>query len=230
MNEPDLIRRLADLDLRIDRLDRQHEAAAATLPAAQQVLDAATEEVNDAAEALARLRERERTTAREAEQYVKRGATATRALEQGLGDSEAAQRQIDQCATILDDLETRQLEIMEALEQAEATLQARTAVQAERQAELDQIQAALPNQLAELQSARRALEPPRAHARGELPKDLGLRYDLIRKKKRTAAAPLVEDDSCDACRLRAPMMEASDVRRGLLRTCRGCGRFLIAPE
>lgn len=230
MNDIDLIRAVGDLDLQLDRLSRAHARQSAREPDARAVVLQTTTAATEAAKALAELRDAERAASREVNLYEKRSATATRALEQGLGDPAAAQRQIEQCAQIIDDLETRQIELMEAIEAAQQTLSERQRAQSEaEQALAIHVQGARV-ELDSIEKEQATLTPQRDRARAALPKELGLRYDLIRTKKGTATALLQPDDACAACRLRAPMAEASDVRRGLLKSCRGCGRYLLPPE
>jgi predicted nucleic acid-binding Zn-ribbon protein len=229
MNELDLIRALAAHDAVLDQLQRDRDALDAQLAAAEKAAADAEAAVTAARAARDAILADDRAAAREIETYEKRRATATGALERGLGDPAAAQRQIDQCSQILDDLETRRLELFEALDVARPALAdaegARDAALAARDAARVQVPAAI----GALDADRATRQPDRDAARAALPKDLGLRYDLIRTKKRTAAAALQPDDTCLACRLRAPTVEAIEVRRGLLRACRGCGRFLVPP-
>ncbi|TVQ93858.1 MAG: hypothetical protein EA397_03655 [Deltaproteobacteria bacterium] len=229
MNDIDLIRDLGQLDDKLDSLSRAHARESAREPEARQALAHATAEASETAKALAGLREAERSASREVTLYQKRRAAATRALEQGLGDPEAAQRQVEQCAQIIDEFETRQLELLEAIETAQQTLAERQRVQSEAEQALGQHIVEAGEALAAIEAQRGRLQPQRDRAHEALPKDLGLRYDLVRSKKGSAVAALQDDDSCSTCRLRAPMAEASEIRRGLLKSCRGCGRYLLPP-
>lgn len=229
MNEVELIRALGDLDRELDRLQKERDQLAARGPETQAALADAGAALAQAEAALAAIREAERAAARDVGLYEKRRATASRALADGLGDPDAAQRQVEQCSTILDDLETRQLEMMEAAEAAGASVAAARAERDARAVAASAAAAEIPPGLAQIDAARAGLLPPRDAGRAALPKELGLRYDLVRTKKRTAVAELRPDDTCLGCRLRAPTAEAAEARRGLLRTCRGCGRFLVPP-
>jgi predicted nucleic acid-binding Zn-ribbon protein len=228
MNDIDLIRDLAALDQQLDQLDRDHAQHTHRLTDARAAMEAAKAETAAAAAALADLKDKERAVLREIGSYEKRRATATRALEEGLGDPNAAQRQVDQCSAILDDLETQQLELLEAQEDARDTQSSRAAIEHEAAETLAELEEQIPKKLAEIVAARNALVGPRATVRGHMPHELGARYDLIRAKKRTAVAQLTKDDGCSRCQLRAPTMEAAEVRRDLLKMCRGCGRYLLA--
>jgi uncharacterized protein len=229
MNEVDLIRALGDLDRELDRLQKERDQLAARGPETQAALADAQAALARAEAALGAIREEERAAARDVGLYEKRRAAASRALSEGLGDPDAAQRQVEQCAAILDDLETRQLELMESAEAASGVLTAARSDRDTHARAAAAVEAELPPGLAAIDAARAAVQPDRDAARAALPKELGLRYDLVRTKKRTAVAELRPDDTCLGCRLRAPTVEAADARRGLLRACRGCGRFLIPP-
>ena len=67
----------------------------------------------DAQNALANLRQLEVVTQQKLETYRNRRKTAIRALEEGLGDPESAQRQVIQCGEIIDELEFELLECFE---------------------------------------------------------------------------------------------------------------------
>ena len=68
-------------------------------------------------QSLSEERAAERSTHRDLEQVRTYRSRAQRALEQGLGDPEAAQRQLDQTSAQIDDLETALLERLEAQEE-----------------------------------------------------------------------------------------------------------------
>lgn len=228
MNDLDQIVALGAADAELDALDKEIAALQARIPAARGERDAAEGAVVQAKTHLEALRETERATAREVERYTRRRATAVRALETGMGNADAAQKQVEQCDAIIDDLETRQLEEMEGIEGARDALASTEATLAEAERHLTAEETTVPPILATRQNTRAGKQAARDAIWSEVPKDLQSRYTLVRKKKKTAVTFLV-DGYCKSCRMKPPLETTSEIGRGFLKTCPGCGRYLVAP-
>lgn len=229
MTDIERITRLALADQELDHLDKELAHLRARISSATVSRDEAKASLAAAQRQLTACKDAERATAREVEQYEKRRATATRALENGLGDPEAAERQVDQCTQIIDDLENRELEEMEAIEEALVALDAAEAVLAGAERFLESEQAAAPPEIEAQEAVRTTAQAERDAAWADVPRDLQRRYALVRKKKRFAAVEL-RDGYCVACRVKVPLQEVSDVNRGLLKHCFQCGRFLLPSK
>ena len=59
-------------------------------------------------------------------------------------------------------------------------------------------------------------------------KDIRERYDILLQRKGSAVAALDGDRCCTRCRIRAAAQQLTEIERGRLQTCRGCGRWLTA--
>ena len=178
---------------------------------------------------LSKLHQDEATTQQRLESYRKRKNTAVIALERGLGDPNSAERQIDQCGQIIDDLE---IAIIENLERQEAMVH-----------QIDNAQKAVSNaqHIADAFEAEKAIEAnavteiihAKTHLRQSIIQTLDVtirtRYEQLRKSKGTAVARVV-DDCCRTCQMALPMQDSSDLRRGREIQCRKCGRWLFIAE
>ena len=229
MTDIERIARLALADQDLDHLDKELAHLRARIPSATVARDEARASLEAAKVRLTAAKQAERATAREVETYEKRKAGAQRALETGMGDPDAAERQVAQCIQIIDDLENRELEEMEAIEEALVNLDAAEASLIGAEAFLVSETEAAPPEIATHEASRAVAQTERDQAWADVPKDLQLRYELVRKKKKYAAVEL-RDGYCLACRVHVPLQEASDVNRGLLKHCHSCGRFLLPSK
>ena len=227
-SELELITSLGAHDAVLDDLDKRIAAAEARIPASESALAAARSHRETCAAALKASKEAERVLSRDVRQYEQRAAGATRALEGGFGDADAAQRQLDQVREILDDLETRQLEQMEATEAASEALAASETGVTDALAALQAAQDQVPGIVAGLRSERAAEQLKRDAVWEPIPTEVKNRYALVRRKRKVGVALLV-DGYCSPCRRKLPLSEASDIRRGFLRSCPSCGRYLVLP-
>jgi len=176
------------------------------------------------------IKDRERAAHREIEKYRTRLKRAERALVEGLGSPEAAERQRVQCIEIIDRLETETLEAMEGVEEVQPRLDA-------AQAKVDAAEAALAGarevateRIAKAKTAARALQTERDAARTPLPREMLNRYDLLRTRKRPPVVP-VQKDACSKCMYTIPQQKLMDVvHHDKIMRCRGCGRWLIPGE
>lgn len=127
-----------------------------------------------------------------------------------------------------DQLETRALEIMDQIEQAESSVAtlSREFTQVEKEwrsqqqqlaEEIDQLQ----KKLVELKQKRQALSAEVAPASVEL-------YEKLRRQKGQAVAKVAQG-VCHGCRISLSSSEMQQVRGGNLVRCSSCGRILFLP-
>lgn len=226
MSDLDQVTALGAIDAVLDDLDKQLAKQRARVPAADAAIEVIQGQIDVAKAALKAVKTEERATARAVERYEKRRAQAQRALDSGMGDPAAADRQVQQCSAIIDDLEGTQLEQMEAVEQAAATVATAEAdlVQATADRAVDAEQA--PPIIEDLSARRAVKQAERDALEPQIHAEIRNRYAILRAKKKTAVS-LMQDSTCIPCRRTVPMQDASDVRRGLLKSCRNCGRYLV---
>ncbi len=217
---------LAEHDQELLRLDRAIEAARSKPGAARTA--AATAEASLSA-VRARL-EANRTATRGLEKQIAehraRKATAVRALEQGLGNPDAAGRQIATADAAIDDAETKQLELMEDADQIARALAAAERALAESTAAVPTVTAAAAAELVTLRAAREATATHRASAAASLPAEVREKYDLMRARRGTSVSR-IESGICRACRMAVAPQQEVEIASGLVHTCRGCGRWLV---
>jgi predicted nucleic acid-binding Zn-ribbon protein len=220
---------LAEADLALDKLDRHEARLREAIPAAEQALADAIAAAEAARQAVKNNGREQTRLQGEIATYLTRKQGALRALEQGMGSSDAAERQVQQCGDIIDGLEERQLELME-LEASEARAVS-TTEQGQRDAEaaLTEAKQRLVSELERMNGERTELRATRSHLHLQLDREIQNRYDLLRTRKGTAVATVV-DGFCRTCRIAPPRQELADLRRGLMHSCRGCGRYLVVRE
>ncbi len=225
--------------VRLQRMDHHDRAASRASHAAEALRQARVDAemaVSDAEAHAANLdveaqelRKRELGAQRELEQARTYRDRATRALEQGLGDPDAAQRQLERTTEQIDDLETQLLERMEEADELTARRSAAAgAVDAARVALADLL-GTYDALLAEHQATAHQ-EAGEVQALGDgLPAELRTRYQDFRHKRRWAVAT-IRDGACNACNKVVTQQHVTDLRRGLLKPCLGCSRFLVLEE
>ncbi len=127
-----------------------------------------------------------------------------------------------------DQLETKDLELMEQVESVEAgvaalsrELEATTAAWQREQEQLRQEKAALESSLGDLKQQRQALA-------AETDAQVLALYDKLRQNKGWAVAR-VEQGICRSCRISLPSSELQQARSGALVQCGSCSRILYLP-
>jgi len=188
-------------------------AAKAALAAAQAALDA--------------VRAAERASKRDTEQYEQRRTGAIRALEMGQGDPAAAERQLAQVTVILDDLETRQLELMEEAELKVATLAKAKQVLADAETALAAAQSAAPGQVRALAEQHHVALARRTAVAQTLRAEILNHYELVYLRKGRALSKLDRSGACPRCNTYPAAAMVAEARRGVtLLVCGGCHRWL----
>lgn len=222
---------LAEVDRQdrvVDRIRKDKQAADASVTDGRAAVKAAEAELERLKGELAASNQQLREHQRSIETYEARRTSAQRVLEGGGGDPEAAQRQLDAVADILDDLETKVLEGMERAEAlAEAIQAAETAIE-EAKAAKQHAEDEHPRTIAALKAEYATAKAARDKAFGELDRATQSKYEAVRQRKGRAVAT-IENESCKACRRVVQPKHLADLQRGLIEPCRGCGRWLIPP-
>ena len=203
---------LADAELALTDADRQLAAA-----------DAALFALDGEASALAAHEKQLRRDVDEQRQYRDR---ANKMLATGAGDPAAAERQLRSATDRIDALETQQLEAMEADDALTRRRAETVGLRQQRAADRERLAGerdAVAARVAAETSGQRA-ERDRIFA--QLPRDLQTRYEDFLAKKRWAVAHIV-DGACAGCQRVVNQQHVTDLQRGILKPCMGCGRWLV---
>ncbi len=229
MGELEALRACWDADQRVATVRSQIEAIEKAVEKLKQDETATLAERAGVDAQLAANRKAQNELEKRIEEYEIRKRGAMRSLEQGIGDSSAAERQISQVNAILDEAETATLEAMEqrdglnarrkALDGALATLAGERA-ERERIAgiEIPAYRERLATAEAEREVALSALKPFDAGLRA--------RWEAMALKKKSAGA-FVINGTCHACQKAAPLLMVTELKKGRPATCPGCFRWLF---
>ena len=139
--------------------------------------------------------------------------------------------EIDEARRFISEHETAVLELMDAIEEAERTLEAREAEAEEterrttsQEAELEVRDGELQRELAHLQDVyqtRAALVEP----------DLLKRYQSLKPRRTPVIVALGSSTNCPKCRIELPPQFTLDLRNGDgMATCRSCDRILVGAH
>lgn len=220
----------------IDRLDRSSDQIRRTRNAARQrlndartALEAAKTALTEAEATLEANRVEERALSRRLSDARQAQQRALRVLETGVGDPEAAQRQHDRSGALIDELETGMLEVLET---QDTLIEARDLATRTRDAQITAVaeaESALPPAESEAEAALAADAAARAPLYDGLPTELQQRYDDQRAKRRWAVAR-IREKACNACNTVVQQQHVADLKRGLIRPCMGCGRFIVPSD
>ncbi len=223
----ELIIRVYEADEKLFVAQEGLDAARALVGDAEAALAAAQSKLQAAQAAVDAGKAEERRLKREVESYEQRRSGAVRALEMGQGDPDAAERQITQCTSILDDLETQQLENFEAQEDLADTLSAAQQDVADAEETLAEARKAAPPEIDRLESAVAAAAGALDVVESETRRDVLAQYKAVRHRKRRVITELDGHNACVVCHQIPPLGQLSDARRGVeLLICRGCRRWI----
>lgn len=174
------------------------------------------------------LAARQRELSREVESYEARRRSANQVLERGIGDADAAERQIAQVTEKLDDLETEQLEGMERDEQLASQLAQAEKDAAEAEAFEKAERATHDERMKKLADRWAEILPLRKATLAEMDSLTADRYEGLVSRKGRAIADVVAG-SCSACQMVVRQQHIADLQRDLMHACGGCGRWLLPP-
>lgn len=212
----------------IDTLKAEHEALSAAVAGALREQESAAGAVREAVARLEALRKEERTNAREIESYTQKRDVTLRMIETGTApDYAAAERQLQSCRELVDQYETRALELMEAIDGVES--ERRAGVERERRAAvvLEDARAALKRRDAPLRAEMAAAIERRNAAWAALPAEYRGPYAEQRRKKRPAMVNSHEG-ACAVCGARiAPQRLVETQLARAVHTCVGCGAWIL---
>lgn len=222
------ISNLWQADVAVDRLRAElDQLVAAEKSANEAVASLEATQAKKRAE-LEELRKQERALSRELDSYTERRNRTRAMLDNGTApDYAAAERQLNQCNTIIDDLENRGLTLLDGLEGLDAELKALA---------YDLVRAN--NKRAEVAAARAARQGPaqaelteaqahREHVAAELPNHWRSPYAELRRKRRPALVNM-DGETCSVCFTRVPPQRIVEVRMGrAVHVCPGCQGFIL---
>lgn len=218
---------------RVDRLDREltrvkAELAkiAARLEQRKTEADKARAAYEQARAALEANRTEERTANRRIEELRSSREAALRVLNTGVGNAEAAQRQLERCDALIDEAETGALELLEQQDTLAAAAAAAERAEATATAALRDDERTAPEQSGALEREHDALTAQRAEAAAALNSELRPRYEGFRERGRYAVSK-VSGGSCVACSMAVQAQMLADLRNDKLVTCHGCHRWLL---
>jgi len=220
----------------IDTLDRSSHATRRRRDKARRDVTEASEAVTAAEAALARAEQAlsenktvERGLQRRLDEGRRHRGNALRLLETGQGDPAGAQRQLEKSTALIDELETELLEVLEVQDERSAAVEAATEALRAARARHGELSQALPGIEADAEAALAADAAARAPVYDELPSDVQSRYDSFRAKNKWAVARVVRD-ACNACYKVVQQQHVSDLKRGIIKPCMGCHRWLVVEE
>ncbi|MEQ1502698.1 MAG: hypothetical protein ABMB14_10735 [Myxococcota bacterium] len=222
------LERLDALDRDVARLDTEAAGLRTRLSDAETGLTAAETARATAAQALEASKTEERVHQRRVEELRGSRGAALRVLETGIGNADAAQRQLEKCDALIDEAETAVLTQLEAQDALNATLDHADRVLATARTTLTLAKAEVPPKLDQNASARITRLAGRSTLLEALPNDLRQRYEGFRSRGRWAVAK-IKADVCEACAMTVQPQMAADLRKGRLVACHGCHRWLSDP-
>lgn len=229
---PDLPKLVAlhEVDARILQLER----ALAGLDdgtRGKQVLGAARREMDRRNDALKQAR----VALAEAETALKANETKRAALNKQLyggsvtsaRQAEATEHEIAALKTAAGALETRILELMEAVEQGEAAAKGQATVVVQREKELAATLATYAQESARLGSLKAEAEKERRPAAAEVPPASLAAYDAARRRTKDTGMAALEGVACSGCRMQVPGVAIKGLSNpDELVICDNCGRIL----
>ena len=185
-------------------------------------------------EALAKALDEERKLSRRMEEYVIRRDRTQKLIDEGKApDFQSANRQLQQCAAIVDDLELEVLEAMELREELEAEVATITERLAATRAKDSSGRSAYRDASPGLKKTVTELTARRPPFLERLNPDERRIYTNLHDAG-NAAMTHIEHGVCQDCNREVPQQALLEVESGKrIHRCRGCGRFffsVIHPE
>ena len=127
-----------------------------------------------------------------------------------------------------DELETEELEEMEAQDVKKAELEKLQAAQERLQAEIGEKRAVLEAEIAEIAAEAAGLEKERDGLRSNIDEELLETYDGLLKSQHNVAVVKVVEGVCQGCRVELPGIEYDHfLKSEVAFTCTNCGRILV---
>ena len=224
------LRALHDLDVSIQRLDREIRQGPARLAGLEdQIRDIDTKKklVTDRLAVLRaqiKLRENELKSTEQKIERVKTQASEVRTNKEFV----AYRAELSNFQADADRISGEVLKILDVVEQAEAKVTELDAERAGVQAKIDEAQHALDESLEDVKKQREELVAQRPERREGIPKEPLAIYERIHGSRGDALA-LLDGEYCSACMERLTRNDVFAVQnRNRLVQCRGCNRILVA--
>jgi predicted nucleic acid-binding Zn-ribbon protein len=222
-----------DRDLRIEKLEEQiqsvpeHKAQAEKLlKESEEAVAAARKAVQDEEKALHSLE-----TQVDSIEAKKRDFQSKSTMIKNNEEYKAALHQIERCTFQISQLEDKELELMEQIEEARQELARK---KKEHEATKDRVAnmiSDLETRLANSNVQVAKLREGRDEALHGIEPDIVTRYDRLRSSRLAQrgdgrALVAVRDDVCDRCRMNVTAQVRNDARKGIPVSCQNCGALL----
>jgi len=217
---------VAIFDRRLQRLDTAIKKAEKRLADTDAHAKRAATHLQAKADALSVTKKEEHGYQRKLHLYRERRASAIRILESGVGDFTAAEKQVSQCDQILDDTETLILEAMETHDSLDEDVAQATAGVADTEQGLTVVKAETRAEIADHNREWQEIVAERELAWGRVDREFHHKYNNLLRRKKYSVAPIYKG-ACDGCQIVLQRQELADLKRGLIKTCRGCKRWLV---
>lgn len=227
---PDLaaISNLWQADVRVDTLRAEHEHLVATVTVAIQAHKDAVAARDAAKVALDTVKGAERVNNRELDSYAQKRDATRRMIDDGSAPQYAiAERQLANCVTLVDELETKGLDLLDGVDKATLALAEAEKARVDAEAAERAARKALGARDASLRVDLAAALQARDLVWKELPPDYQDPYSDLRRRKRVALVN-VEEGSCAVCHMRVAPQKLNEVQmKRAVHTCVGCGGYLL---
>lgn len=182
----------------------------------------------------AELRKRsdvEKQVLQKAESYQQKVRSTRRLIDEGkASDYLLAQRQLEACTRIADELESEALQLMEAIESLERRMTDLRAARNQRSTHLQQVEHALSVSLPRLDEAIDRLKRERVDAEVAIPASYLDGVRRLQQQHRSLVSTL-KDGVCSMCNFSIAPQVVLEVNRGArVHACRHCGRYLVPSD
>lgn len=219
-------RRLLSLAKDLDRLPQDEARAKAKLAADEAAVKKCHDALTDCDLRLKRL-ELDAGTRRTTIQRLKTQQFETRKNE----EYQALGHEITRYEKEVDNLETKELELMEEMDGHRAAQKAAEAVLAKSRALVDEELADIRTRHERLEAERAEVSAERARLAAEVPDEVLPLYERLMKTKAGLAIAPVHDGKCGGCHMKLIASTVVAVQSGReLTRCEDCGRILYAGE
>ena len=220
---------LQEFDLEIESDERALSQVTSQLGESQAVVRV-QKQIQLAQQRLEELRHKQRSAEWEIDDLVTKLAAAEETLFSGRiknpKELTNLQHEVDALKAKRDQLEEKALEIMDQVEQSEASTARMSSELETLKAEWQRQQQQLSNEMERLKAVLSDLSNKRQILSGEIEPQTVEFYQELRKEKGTAVAR-VEQGICRGCRISLPTTELQRARSGNLVQCSSCGRILF---
>jgi predicted nucleic acid-binding Zn-ribbon protein len=220
-------------DLRIEKLAEQIRSVPEDKARSRQLLQAGEEGVAEAHHALQEEEKALHSLEMEADgiEAKKRDFQAKSTMIKNNEEYRAALHQIETCNRQIAELEDRELELMEKIEEARGLLEKRTKELKATKERVANMMSDLDTRLENCKKQVEKLKEGRSVALQDISPDIVRRYERLRHSRQAQrgdgrALVCVRDDVCDRCRMNVTAQIRNDARKGLPVSCQNCGALL----